>query len=166
MAQEPRAPTPGFGDGGPGHDDPTVRTAPTKRDEARHRSLRHAEYLGGDDQSYGHEPEGDSMWERAASLASVAPIHGNSSLDPHNPDAGPQLAAMAGWNGAADVGHDALQGVSKYVTGESLEDPMDNLRLVTHHGRGALKLDPDESIMRDDAGAGHCSGSFNWCGEL
>lgn len=71
----------------------------------------------GPEQAPPSEPD-DSIWDRVSNVSTIAPIHGDPTLEPaDNPW---ELAMMAGWGDPEENGrgHDALQGVDALLLGE------------------------------------------------
>lgn len=134
-----------------GEGDPRIRRPYTRREMAEMESIRSARYQG-DDPSYHHGIKGArDAWDAAERLGTIAPVLGNPSLDPASGDL-VAVSYMCGYGGEAMVGHDACDGVDRYVTGEA--DANENLRVEGHHGGPPLAMSPDESVMRDDLGFG------------
>lgn len=81
----------------------------------------------GPEQAPPRDESDDSIWERVATVSTIAPVQGDPSLEPaDNPW---ELAMMAGWGDPNEDGrgHDALQGVDALVLGEV--DANDEIRV-------------------------------------
>lgn len=127
-------------------------------------SVNHPDYPG-DDPCYHHDPSpGKGTFGTAERLSTLAPVMGNPSLDPA---AGSlvQVSYMCGYGGEAAVGHDAIDGVDRLVTGEA--DANGELEIGSATEGGPLELAPDESVYE---GRGHNTyiedGEVDYCAEL
>ncbi len=130
-----------------------VRDTPrAQREDARRkmRSVRSPRYPGDDPENHHAVPDARNVWEASERMGSIAPVMGNPSIDPATGDL-VAVSYMCGYGGEAMIGHDACDGVDRYVTGEA--DANENLRTQGWHGGTPLAMHPDESIMRDDRGS-------------
>lgn len=125
-------------------DDPTVRRPPTDAEEYQRRSLRSSRYAG-DDPHHGYQGRGQTVWDRVLDLVTVEPPLGSPSTDPMPADAGPALASMAGWNGG-EIGHDAMDGIDRLVTGEV--NAMREMEAPSATRGTPLQMEESESVYR------------------
>ena len=105
-----------------------------------------------------------SVWDRVTEVSSIAPVHGDPSLEPaDNPW---ELAMMAGWGDpeGLDRGHDAMMDVDLLVTGEV--DAMEELRIDSATPGGVLSLGPNEQLSFRQTDNSNSANLFDWTTHL
>jgi len=111
-------------------------------------------------------PDKGSMWDRVAEASTIAPVHGDHSIEPANEPW--ELAMMAGWGDPDERGrgHDALGGVEDLLLGKV--DAMEELGADLEDGGSPLQLTEEERMdTRIEADRGLRVGDEDdWCSHL
>jgi hypothetical protein len=102
------------------------------------------EQSGGRREGPGDGPDGDTMWDRVSEASTVAPVHGDPTLEPA--DQPWEVAMLAGWGDPEGEGRgaDALNGPGRMVTGEL--DAREEMGLGYDGEPGPLEVDPRATL--------------------